>query len=189
MRHTATGLVAATLLALGCGDEVAAPESQGSQLLADLPMAEARGESKNFVSPLSGGEEVPAVMTGATGNAIFHLSADGTSMDYKLIASNIVDVLQSHIHCGTPGLNGPVTVFLFGPSAPVPSNGILAQGTITAANVIPRPDSEACPGGIADLDDVIEKLRTGGAYVNVHTSAHPGGEIRGHVIEAGPSHN
>ena len=46
--------------------------------------------------------------------AIFHLSEDGTELDFKLIASNIVDVTQSHIHCGLPGVNGPVVVFLYG---------------------------------------------------------------------------
>jgi hypothetical protein len=187
MRRTATALTA-TLFTLGCGEGIPGPEVEGSSLLADLPTAEARGESKNFVSPLSGGQEVPPVETGGTGNAIFHLSPDATELDYKLISSNIEGVTQSHIHCGTPGVNGPVVVFLYGfNAAGVDPNGILAQGTITAGDVIPRADSGACPGGVADLDDVIEKLRTGGAYVNVHTLANPPGEIRGHVHEAGPS--
>ena len=128
------------------------------------------------------------MLTGGTGNAVFKLAADGASLDYKLIASNIEGVTQSHIHCGTPGVNGPVVVFLFGfVGEGVAPNGILAQGTIEAADVIARGESDACPGGVSDLDDVIEKLRTGGAYVNVHTLANPPGEIRGHVHEAGPS--
>ena len=54
-------------------------------------------------------------------------------------------------------------------------NGILAEGTITAADVIARPDSAACPGGVATLADVIAKIRSGGAYANVHTLANPSG--------------
>ena len=188
MRRTATVLAPSLLLAAACGGDLFGPDAQGEALLAELPTAEARGESKNFVSPLSGSQEVPAVVTGGTGNAVFKLGPDGTSLDYKLIASNIEGVTQSHIHCGTPGVNGPIVVFLFGfVAAGVAPNGILAQGTIEADDVIARGDSGACPGGVADLDDVIEKLRTGGAYVNVHTLVKPGGEIRGHVHEAGPS--
>jgi hypothetical protein len=36
------------------------------------------------------------------------------------------------------------------------------------------------------MEELLEAMRTGGAYVNVHTLAHPGGEIRGHVLVAGP---
>ena len=46
---------------------------------------------------------------------------------------------------------------------------------------MPLLDSAACPGGVATLEDVLEKMRTGGAYVNVHTTQFPGGEIRGQI--------
>lgn len=141
---------------------------------------------KNFVAPLSGGQEVPPADTLARGVATFKLSKDGTSLDYKLIAANIENILQAHIHCGTEGVNGPVVAFLY-PSGPPPVliagrfNGVLAEGTLTAASVIPRPDSAACPGGIANFDELLDKMRSGGAYVNVHTSQFPGGEIRGQI--------
>jgi CHRD domain len=125
--------------------------------------------------------EVPVRDTQGQAQAIFHLSSDGDALDFKLIASNIVDVTQSHIHCGPPGVNGPIVVFLYGFGPIVSPDGILSEGTITDANVIPRPDSAACPGGVADLDDVIEKMNNGGAYVNVHTVVFPGGEIRGDI--------
>jgi hypothetical protein len=63
----------------------------------------------------------------------------------------------------------------------VDSNGILAQGTLTEAGLLPQPDSVVCPGGIADFEDLIDRIRSGGAYVNVHTLVNPGGEIRGHL--------
>jgi hypothetical protein len=102
----------------------------------------------------------------------------------KLITANIFDVAQAHIHCGAAGVNGPVVVFLY-PDAPPPvlisgrSQGVLNEGTATEANLIPRPDSPQCPGGIADFEQLIAKMRAGETYTNVHTSANAGGEIRG----------
>ena len=139
------------------------------------------GVNRNWSTHSQGDTEVPATASQGQAQAIFHMSETGTSLDFKLIASNIVDVTQSHIHCGTPGVNGPIVVFLYGFGPTVSPNGVLSQGTITNANVIPRPDSAACPGGVANLDDVIEKMNNDGAYVNVHTVAIPGGEIRGDI--------
>jgi hypothetical protein len=141
----------------------------------------AAGDNRNFVAHLNGEGEVPATTSLGQGQAIFHLSQDGTQLEFKLIAANIVDVAQAHIHCGTPGVNGPVVVFLYGFGPVVSPDGVLSEGTITAANVIPRPSSAACPGGVANFNDLIEKLRNGGAYVNAHTIIHPGGEIRGEI--------
>ena len=73
-------------------------------------------------------------------------------------------------------------VFLYGfNAAGVDPHGTLNEGTITNANVIPRAASAACPGGVANLEDVVEKMNNGGAYVNVHTITFPGGEIRGDI--------
>jgi len=145
-----------------------------------LAAAASAGENRNFVAVLSGGEEVPAVDTHARGLAHFQLNQDGDELAFKLIVANIEDVVASHIHCGTEGVNGPVVVFLY-PGPAVSPDGILAQGTLTAGDVIPRPDSPACPGGIATFDDLIAKMQSGGAYVNAHTVINPGGEIRGQV--------
>jgi hypothetical protein len=74
----------------------------------------------------------------ARGTAIFHLSADGSSLDYQLNVANIENVVASHIHVGAVGANGPVSVFLFGP-APAGGgrlDGVIASGTITAANFV-----------------------------------------------------
>ena len=107
---------------------------------------------------------------------------DGANAAVAESTANIDDVTQSHIHCGPPGVAGPVVVFLFGFVAEgVTVNGRLSEGTITAANVIPRPDSAACPGGIADFDDLLAKMRSGDTYVNVHTIENPPGEIRGQL--------
>jgi hypothetical protein len=141
--------------------------------------------SENFAVPLSGGEEVPARDTNARGVAIFHLSEDGTELSYKLIVANIDNVVASHIHMGPAGVNAPVVAFLFGPAAPAGgrTDGVLAEGTITAANLV---------GPLAghQFSDLVAALEVGNAYVNVHTNDgvaptdtgpgdFPGGEIRG----------
>src|SRR6186997_1813041 len=70
--------------------------------------------SGNFGTHLRGSEEVPAVVTGAQGQATFKLSDDGQSLSYRLNVANIDDVTQAHIHLAAPGVNGPIVVFLFG---------------------------------------------------------------------------
>jgi hypothetical protein len=138
---------------------------------------------------LTGAQEVPARDTRAQGQAIFHLSDDGKSMDYKLMATNIENVVQAHIHLGRAGVNGNIVVFLYGlvPPAGGRHNGVLATGTITASNLI-----NDLAG--ASLDDLVAAMRSGNAYVNVHTNDgvapantgpgdFPGGEIRAQIIE------
>ncbi len=134
---------------------------------------------KNFVTPLSGGEEVPANGSLGRGAAVFQLSPDGTEMSFRLIASNIENILQAHIHIGPAGENGPVVVFLY-PDAPpavlIPGrhDGVLNTGTFTAA------DFRGPLGGMS-MDALVDALESGNAYVNVHTTQLPGGEIRGQL--------
>lgn len=151
--------------------------------LALAPAVSGKPEhQRNFTAHLSGGNEIPAVDSQGQGQALFQLNKDGDAMSFKLIAANIEGVTQAHIHCGSADVNGPVVVFLFGfDAAGVDPNGILSSGTITPADVIPRPDSEACPGGLADFDELIAKMRSGDAYVNIHTIANPPGGIRGQL--------
>jgi hypothetical protein len=132
---------------------------------------------KNFSVHLTGGQEVPPNASQANGQAIFHLRNNGTELHYKLIVANIYNVSASHIHIAPAGVNGGVVVWLY-PSAPpgvlIPgrTDGVLAEGVITSANLV---------GSLAgqDLSALIEHLVNGNAYVNVHTQQFPGGEIRG----------
>jgi len=154
-------------------------------------------DSLNFNTHLSGDQEVMPIgivnNSLAQGQANFKLSADGTELSYKLIFSNIDNAYMAHIHMGPAGANGPVVVWLFPsttPGAPGPlgagrMDGVLAEGTITAANFV---------GPLAGhpLSDLIAAIRAGNAYVNVHTNDgvaptntgpgdFPGGEIRGQL--------
>jgi hypothetical protein len=119
------------------------------------------------------------VETRATGQAVFRLSKDGTELDYRLIVGNIQDVTQAHIHLAPAGENGPVAAWLYpeGPPAqliPGRSSGVLAVGTIQATDLVG-------PLAGASLDALVAQLRAGNAYVNVHTTAYPAGEVRGQI--------
>jgi hypothetical protein len=137
--------------------------------LAVLPSTVAA--ATNFAAPMSGDEEVPPVETQARGVAKFKLREEG--LVFKVNVANIEDVVASHIHCGAVGVNGPIGVTLFA-GGPVSVNGTLAKGVITA------PD-EGNECGWTDLEAVVAALESGDTYVNVHTVANPGGEIRGQV--------
>ena len=148
------------------------------------------GANRNYSVHASGDLEVPIRDTNAQGQAIFHLSKDGESLDYKLIASNIENVFQAHIHMAPAGTNGGIVVWLYPSTAPAPGplgsgrhDGVLAEGTITAANLVGALVGQ-------DLDALLAALDSGNAYVNVHTNDgvaptntgpgdFPGGEIRG----------
>jgi hypothetical protein len=150
--------------------------------LATTGVVVAGADNLHFVAPLKSGEEVqePSVISNAAGVSTMSVSRDGAALNYRLNVANIDDVLFSHIHCGAVGVNGPVVAFLY-PGPTVSPNGVLATGTVTEADVIDRPDSAACPGGVSGLDDLLDKIESGDAYVNVHTVAYQAGEIRGQI--------
>ena len=158
-------------------------------LAACALMAQASADEypANFRAHLSGDQEVPIRDTNAQGQATFKLSKDGSELSYRLIVANIDNVVASHIHIGPQGANGPVVAFLFGsvPPAGGRSDGVLAEGTITSANLV---------GPLAgqELSVLVEAMTTGGTYVNVHTNDgvvptntgpgdFPGGEVRGQI--------
>ena len=126
-----------------------------------------------YTANLKGRHEVPPVDTNAQGEAIVRFNRDGSSLHYRLIVANIDDVVAAHIHCGEQGVNGPVGVTLFS-GGPVSPDGILAEATVHAPD-----EGNAC--GWTDIEDVRSAVESGGAYVNVHTIAHPPGEIRGQL--------
>src|SRR5688572_2818338 len=194
-------------VAAGCSQFAQTP-TQPDIITAPLFFNAAGGAPENHRTHLNGDEEVftpvpPSTATPADsraqGQAIFQISPDGTSVDYTLIASNIANVTQAHIHCAPAGSNGPIVMWLY----PSPSStsalpggggrhdGVLAEGMFTNANVRPTTNP-ACPGSVATLADVLDRLRSGNAYVNVHTNDgdaqpnegpgdFPGGEIRGQI--------
>jgi len=140
---------------------------------------EGRGALK---AGLNGYQEVPSVSTIGSGSFQGQLSADGTSIAYTLSYSDLegATTFAAHIHLGQVGVAGGVSAFLCGGGGkPVcPNTGGTVSGTIVASDIV-GPVSQGIAAG--ELSELINAIRAGVTYANVHTDKHPGGEIRGHI--------
>src|SRR2546425_3539496 len=134
---------------------------------------------------LTGVQEVPSVLSSATGDWRAVVDPTRTSVMFTMTYSDLsTPVLFSHIHFGQPGVNGGVMVFFCNNTAmgprprPCPTPGGTVSGTFTAADV----QAVTTQGvRVGTLDDVLAAIRTGRTYVNIHSVRSPGGEIRGRV--------
>ena len=102
---------------------------------------------------LTGAEEVPPVQTQAKGSGSFRVTEDGTLSGS--VTTEGVEGTMAHIHRGAKGQNGPVLI-------PLTKNG----------------NTYAVPEGRKLTEAQIQDLESGNLYVNVHSNAHKGGEIR-----------
>ena len=148
------------------------------QALARMFMVFDGGEE--FATVLTGAEENPPVTTTARAVARFKLESNGT-MSYELWAETaIAAVTAAHIHLGAFKQNGPVATFLFN-SGGTPRNfaagALIERGTITDATV-----SDTLPRFNGTVAALAERIRQGRAYANLHTTANPGGEVRGQIM-------
>ena len=146
----------------------------------------------SLTAKLRGVQEVPLVSTPGKGEFTGTVVAGETAIEYELSYKDLqADITQSHIHLGLEKTNGGISVWLCGTDAlPGPlgtprcvgtrTGG--ASGTITAANIIGPAGQGIAPGEFAEL---LENLRKGNGYANVHTTLSPGGEIRGQVFKGG----
>lgn len=162
---------AVLLIGLGCSKDDEADDRYALTAVT----AKAKKAKFNFNTSLKGRNEVPAVDSKGTGQTSVKIARDESSIDYKITASNVENVVAVHFHLAPAGQNGGVVAFLFSnPNQPSgPQNGVLVDGTLTDADVI---------GSLAgDLDGLIEAIRSGNIYVNLHTSAVPSGELRGQL--------
>jgi hypothetical protein len=140
-----------------------------------------------FVAHLSGRTWVSIVDSSVTytidtraqGQAIFHTDEDMTEITFMLVASNIENITMAHIHLDTGVALGPIVVWLY-PRTPPPReipgrfDGVLAKGRITDADLVG-------PLQGMTVANLVGKMRTGEAYVVVHTTQNPPGEIRGFI--------
>lgn len=103
---------------------------------------------------LVGSEETPPVTTTATGDGTITIGADkSVSVSIK---THGIEGTVAHIHLGAPGVAGPPIVTL-----------------VKAAD-----GSWSAPAGSKLTDEQYASFKTGNLYVNVHSAAHPPGEIR-----------
>ena len=110
---------------------------------------------------LDAAQEVPApkgTLPGAGGTATFEYDETDKTIAYTVTVMNLTGPpILAHIHQAAPGVAGPVRITF--------DQSQLGGG----APALPVPD------------DLVEPLFDGGTYVNVHTAANPGGEIRGQI--------
>jgi hypothetical protein len=121
-----------------------------------------------FTASLNGAAENPGVVTAGTGDVQIVINAAETAVSFSVSSTNLSGpVVAAHIHIGAVGKNGPIMLpFTVG-------SGTL-RGTLTAANLQKVP-------GAQTFAAALDAIRSGNAYVNLHTAAHPGGEVRGQL--------
>ena len=128
-------------------------------------------QGETWVATLVGTREVPAVVTTATGSAIFTLS--GRTVSYTITASGFSTPLTvGHVHLGGAGIVSVVIV----PFAIAAQSGTVASGTIDLSVPVTF-GNVTIPG-----DSLRTLFAAGQAYVNLHSAAYPGGEIRGQIV-------
>lgn len=116
-----------------------------------------------FKVQLSGAQQVPPVTTAGTGSADITYDPATHAISWTVTYSGLSGTAtMAHFHGpAAAGANGPVLVWLSKQGAPAASP-FSGQATLT-----PAQETE---------------LTTGQVYINVHTAAHPSGEIRGQVM-------
>jgi len=155
-------------------------------LSAGRAHAQATSTTESLTATLTSLSQVPAVLATGSGTFQAQVTMDG-NLQFTLSYSNMSSsVVQAHIHFGASKTNGGVMVFLCGgPKAACPASGTIT-GSLTAADVsvLPATNGDSViPQGIqpGDLGALLTAIRSGNAYVNVHTANFPNGEIRGQV--------
>jgi len=152
-------------------------------------------EKSHLHANLTGIQEVVAgtIITDATGTFTGTVNNDNT-LTYTLTYKNLSSaVLQAHIHIGATKTSGNVSIFLCSnlgngpagtPACPddATHSGSVSR-TVSAADVTNAAASQGVPAG--DFKDVVRAIASHVTYANVHTTNHPGGEIRGQIWQHG----
>ncbi len=146
----------------------------------------AEGDTVTAKAKLSGFQENLPKLTNGTGS--FEATISGGKLSYKLTYSGLSSpALMAHIHFAQPGVNGSIFLWLCQTATnPGPAGTPIcpaAGGTVTRTGVS-AADIQGVPSQnltAADFAGALRILQSGDAYVNVHTTNFPGGEIRGQV--------
>lgn len=152
-------------------------------------------KDNRFRTNLKPTEEVPALSSVASGRFKATIDEANQTISYELSYEGLEgNVLQAHIHIGQLSVNGGISIFLCGnpptvPAATVPQPPACppSPATVTgvlAANMIIGPNAQGvAPFGPAvnEFQELVDAIRAGITYANVHSSKFPGGEVRGQI--------
>jgi Cu/Zn superoxide dismutase len=162
----AAPLVGAVLLGLSL-----LPGHDAEATAEPIVVSQANAGALTFGATLSGEAQPTPVETDAVGG--FALEVAGGVATYTLALIGIDAVSQAHIHQGAAGTDGGVVAFLAS-HEPAADGDVWIEGALRTSDLI---------GALAaDWDGFLADLGAGNLYVNVHTSANPGGELRGQLI-------
>lgn len=125
----------------------------GWSLAAAMAVTSAVALAETMDVKLSGAQEVPPVQGSASGSGTVTINNDG-SVSASISASGFTPT-AAHIHEGKAGTNGKVIV-------PFTKEG----------------DKFVAPAGAKLTPDQMKAFKEGDLYVNMHSAAHPGGEVR-----------
>jgi hypothetical protein len=135
----------------------------------------------NMTATLSGGEETTAtpgvlgILTGAVGTATVSVDATNEEIAVTLQLFNFATGTSAgHIHVAPRGVAGPVVI-----NFPIPTGrtgDLPLSFRVGPAAFVPRPEI-----GINTFQDAVQAIVGGGAYVNIHSSQFPAGEVRGQL--------
>jgi len=133
----------------------------GAVSVASCASSSAGSNVVNMGATMNAASEVPPNTSAGTGTAVVKLDKATKTLSWTVSYSGLTgDATAAHFHGpAAPGANAPVVVPIATGSVPNPATG---------SKVL--------------TDDQIADLTAGKWYVNVHTKANPGGEIRGQVV-------
>ena len=151
---------------------------------------------------LSGYEEVPAQSSAAKAKLRAFIDGSKQEISYRLSYAGSFNsggaVTQAHIHFGQFAVNGGVSAFLCGtaanpgpagtpvcPQPPADGSRVSVSGVIHPADVIGPAAQGIAPG---EFDELVQAIRAGIAYANIHTTVNPAGEIRGQIRKGSGHH-
>jgi hypothetical protein len=169
----------------------------GTVALAAFPLMAWAGphdhddHGKKFKAELEGFNEVPLALSSPGGGHFkMKINPGGESVSWELSYEDLGSaVQQAHIHFGSVSQAGGISVFLCTnlPNAPAPPatstqacppQPATISGTFSAVDVI-GPSAQGIAAG--EFDELIDAIRAGFTYANVHTTGFAGGEIRGQI--------
>ena len=148
----------------------------------------AQAQQNRRAERLVGGNENPPVISEGTGRFRPRIAED--QIKFELSYDGLLDVQQAHLHIANPGNNGGIVVFLCSNLGNAPAGATVrecppageVEGDIIATDVQTVVEDTTTIIEAGDLPGLIRLIRQGSVYANVHTLAHPAGEIRGQLF-------
>jgi len=136
-----------------------------------------------FTTTLSGADEVPPVVSEATGSATLTLAfntLDVNSISFSGLTTNVTAVT---IQVALPGVNGPAAIIL--PGFPAATSGNYSMTFDLTLDGTYNPSFLTANGGTAASAEsaLVAAMLAGETYINIHDATFPGGEIRGQLSQ------